>query len=117
MSSRWGDIYNSLKRDGYDVYSPAQHEGECLSPYIVIKIGLLNQVSTFSSTRYVYDLLVYVPKDEYSILEAFVEKVKSDMKKLEPMIMPMHTQTPSFYDDGVKGHMISIQYRSNRFLG
>lgn len=116
MSSRWGDIYNKLKSLGWDVYSPAQHEGECISPYVVIKIGTLGQINGFSSTRYLYDLMLYVPKNMYSELEGLVEKLKSDMKSLEPMIMPMHFQTASFYDDGIKAHMISVQYRNNRKL-
>ena len=34
--SRWEDIYNYLKSKGFKVYSPGQHEGECLSSYVVV---------------------------------------------------------------------------------
>lgn len=115
-NSRWGDIYNKLKEKGFDVYAPAQHEGECVAPYVVVKVGNLMQVGSFSSVQYFYDILCYIPKDEYSTLENYVEEVKKAMKELQPMIMPIHTQTGSYYDDGVKGHMISIQYRNNRKL-
>ena len=37
-------------------------------------------------------------------------KVKRIMKELEPMIVPYGMQTPSYYDDGYKAHMISIEY-------
>lgn len=115
-TSRWADIYKLLKSKGYDVYTPAQHEGECTSKYIVVKIGTLQRAYDFSSVQYQYDLMLYVPREEYSTLENFVEDVKKAMKELEPMIRPMNSQTGSFYDDTVKGHMISIQYMNYRKL-
>lgn len=114
--SRWADIYNLLKRKGFKVYSPAQHEGECTEKYIVVKLGTLQRANDFSSVQYQYDLMLYVPKDEYSELEPFVEDVKKVMKELEPMIKPLNSQTGSFYDDIVKGHMVSIQYSNYRKL-
>ena len=38
------------------------------------------------------------------------------LKALEPMLMPTHYETPSFYDDTLKAHMISVQYRNYRKL-
>ena len=35
--TRWMDIYKCLQRHGFDVYSPAQKEGECTKPYVVVK--------------------------------------------------------------------------------
>ena len=114
--NRWGDIYKHLKKNGIDVYSPAQHQGECLSKYVVIKVSSASQYNQFSTTRNLYDLMLYVPKDEYSKLEDFIGRVKSLMKELSPMIRPMNFQTASYYDDGVKGHMVSIQYYNYRKL-
>ena len=114
--NRWADIYRTLKEAGHDVYSPGQHIGECLAPYVVVKISTGTQYQDFSTLQYSYDLMIYVPKDDYSVLESYVEQVKSDMKKLQPMIMPLNTQTPSYYDDAIKGHMISVQYRNYRKL-
>lgn len=114
--NRWADIYDVLKDAGISVYSPAQHQGECTSRYVVVKLGTLQRLRDFSSVQYVYDILVYVPKDEYSELETFVEEVKEVMKKLSPMIKSANSQTGSFYDDLVKGHMVSIQYTNNRKL-
>jgi len=56
--------------------------------------------------------MCYVPKNQFTYLEQYVDKVKTIMEGLKPMIMPMHYETPSFYDDTVKAHMISIQYRN-----
>lgn len=112
--NRWGDIYKHLKSKGFDVYSPAQHEGECITKYIVLKISSSAQISGYSSERCTYDILLYIPKNEYSQIEDFVSEVESAMKELEPMIMSMHYKTAPYYDDQVKGHMVSIQYRNNR---
>lgn len=108
--SRWQDIYKHLKIHGFEVYSPGQHEGECTSPYVVVKDAGTVKLESFSSNRSLYDILCYVPKDHFSKLEPFVHSVEESMKGLYPMIRPAHYKTPSFYDDTVKGHMISVQY-------
>ena len=114
--NRWGDIYKTLKSAGFDVYSPAQHEGECITPYIVIAVSSVAAIGNFSSTQNLYDLMLYIPRDSYSMLEDYTESVKQAMKSLEPGIKPVNYQTPPYYDDSVKGHMVSIQYRNNRKL-
>lgn len=112
--SQWKTIFRHLTDAGYDVYSPGQHEGECISPYVVVRDAGMNRLGNFSSTQNLYDILCYVPKDQFSTLEPFVEGVKETMKGLYPGIVPMDFQTASFLDDTVKGHMISVQYRNNR---
>lgn len=112
--SRWIDIYRHLKSAGFDVYSPGQHEGECLSPYVVVKDAGASRVGEFSSTKNLYDILCYVPKDQFSQLEGFVSRVEGSMSGLFPMIRPAHYKTASFYDDTVRGHMISVQYINYR---
>lgn len=112
--TRFMDIYSHLKYNGVEVYSPGQKQGECLSPYTVVKCSGTLQIPGFSSTRTLYDVMCYVPKDRYTQLEQYVAQVKAYMDQLQPMIMPMYFETPSFYDDSVKAHMISIQYRNNR---
>lgn len=115
--SRWKDIYDLLKSKGFDVYSPAQHEGECISRYIVVKVGTSQAESNgFSTNQKQYDIMMYVPKDEYSTLEGFVEEVEEAMKDLYPMLKPMRYESGSFYDDTVKGHMVSVQYYNYRKL-
>lgn len=108
--SRWQDIYKHLKGAGFEVYSPGQHEGECVSKYVVIKDAGGSQHGDFSSTRSLYDLLCYVPKDQFSQLEPFVKQVEGSMAGMYPIIRPTYYRTPSFYDDTVKGHMVSVQY-------
>lgn len=110
--TRFMDVYKHLSDNGIEVYSPAQKSGECTSPYVVVKDGGTTKFNNFSSTQTVYDVMCYVPKNKFTELEKFVATVKTIMKKLEPMIMPMYFETASFYDDSVKAHMISVQYRN-----
>lgn len=108
--SRWQDIYEHLTEKGFSVYSPGQHQGECLSPYVVVKDMGGSRFGGFTSMRHLYDLMCYVPQDNFSELEPFVQKVKTAMLSLYPMIRPAHFETPSFYDDTNRSHMISVQY-------
>jgi hypothetical protein len=72
--------------------------------------------SSFSTDVDLYAILCYVPKNRYSSLEPLVQKVKMSMKELEPMILPYGSQTPSYYDDSLKAHMISIEYKNYKKL-
>lgn len=116
MNSVWKEVFKSLEIAGFDVYPPATKIGECKTPYVVLKDDGTNQTNSFSSTTTYYTLMCYVPLNEYSSLYEYKESVKEAMKTLEPMVMPMHYETASFYDDTVKAHMISIQYRNHRKL-
>ena len=109
--SRWQDLYLFLASKGYDVYTPCQKEGECLSKYIVIKYAGSVKADMISSRRDLYDLILYVPKANYSQLESFVQQVISDMKEIEPLFMPYdNQQDTSYFDDSVKAHFVSIVY-------
>lgn len=115
-NSRWQDIYSHLKKVGFDVYSPGTKTGECTSAYLVIKNDGSSKHISFSTDVDLYSIMCYVPKDKYSTLEPLVQKVKKSMKELEPMILPYGSQTPSYYDDSVKAHMISIEYKNYKKL-
>lgn len=114
--SRWQDVFLHLKNAGYEVYSPGQKVGECLSEYIVIKSNGSSKHTSFSTDVDLYSVMCYVPKEKYSELEPFVKKVKDTMKGLEPMILSRGSQTPSYYDDSVKAHMISVEYKNHKKL-
>lgn len=110
--SRWQDIFLHLQSAGFDVYPPSIKVGECESKYIVIKNDGGTRHSGISTDDDFYAVMCYVPKQAYSSLEPFVQRVKQSMKGLEPMILPYGSQTPSYYDDSVKAHMISIEYKN-----
>lgn len=114
--SRWQDIFLYLKKEGFEVYPPGSKVGECLSEYIVVKNNGSSKHASFSTDIDLYSIMCYVPKERYSKLEPFVQKVKKIMKGLEPMILQSGSQTPSYYDDSVKAHMISIGYKNYKKL-
>lgn len=114
--SRWQDIYLHLKKSGFDVYSPGVKTGECVSEYIVVKNDGSSRHASFSTDVDLYAVMCYVPKEKYSTLEPLVQNVKKIMKGLEPMIKPYGSQTPSYYDDSVKAHMVSIEYKNYKKL-
>ena len=110
--SRWQDIFLHLKKVGFDVYSPGTKVGECTKEYIVVKNDGSSKHPAVSSDNDLYAVMCYVPKESYSRLEPMVQEVKKAMKGLEPMILPYGSQTPSYYDDSYKAHMISIEYKN-----
>lgn len=112
--SRWQDIFLHLKSAGFDVYSPATKIGECQAEYIVVKNDGSSRLAGLSTDDDIYAVMCYVPKLAYSSLEPLIQRVKKSMKELEPMILPYGSQTPSYYDDSVKAHMISIQYKNHK---
>lgn len=114
--SRWQDIFLHLKKAGFDVYSPGVKVGECTNEYIVVKNDGSSKYTSFSTDVDMYAVMCYVPKSKYSQLEPLVQRVKEKMKELEPMIFPYGTQTPSYYDDSYKAHMISIEYKNYKKL-
>lgn len=115
-ASRWQDIFKHLKKHGFDVYSPGVKVGECMTEYLVVKNDGSSKHISFSTDIDMYSVFCYVPKDKYSSLEVLVQRVKAAMKELEPMILPYGMQTPSYYDDSFKAHMISIEYKNYKKL-
>lgn len=113
-ASRLLDIYKFLQSKGHEVYFPAQKVGECKKPYIVIKDEGLTQLLNFSSKLQLYSIMAFVPGTRFGDLEPLINQVDEEMKELFPMIKSTNFRTPSFYDDVIKGHMISSQYRNAR---
>lgn len=111
-NSRWQDIFFHLKTKGFDVYSPGTKVGDCITRYIVVSnSGSVRHVGISTDDDF-YSVMCYVPKQQYSGLEVMVQEVKAAMKELEPMILPYGSQTPSYYDDSIEGHMVSIEYKN-----
>ena len=115
-SSRWKDLFNHLKQKGFDVYPPATKVGECTSPYLVVKMEGSTKLPQFSTDKELYSVLCYVPLSNYSDLESYKQSVKEAMKELKPMFYPNGFETASYYDEFVKAHMISIEYRNYKKL-
>lgn len=109
--SRLKDLYKYLKAEGYDVYFPEQHVGECLKPYLVIKYSGSVPIQGISTRADLYDIFIYVPRDKYSLLDEMVQSVVKVMAGLKPLFFKYNDQqTASVYDDDVKAHCVSIEY-------
>lgn len=115
-NSRWQDIFKCLQKEGFDVYPPGIKVGECKSRYIVVKNNGSSVHSSFSTDVDLYSVMCYVPRTKYSELEPMIQEVKQAMKELEPMMLPRGSQTPSYYDDDYKAHMVSIEYKNYKKL-
>lgn len=114
--SRLQDLYRHLKSKGFDVYFPGIKSGECTKPYIVIKNDGGTKHTSFSTNVDLYSIMCYVPKQSYSKLEPYVMSVKMAMKEIIPLFHEHGQETPSYYDDSVKAHMVSIEYRNYKKL-
>ena len=109
--SRWQDLYKFLTSKGHDVYPPGEKLGDCLKPYLVVKYSGTVSSSTASSRRDLYDIMVYVPKGKYAMLEVEVQKVISELKEVSPLFLPYDMeQDESVYDASVSGHYVTITY-------
>ena len=78
--SVWQSIFRHLKKEGFEVYSPGMKTGECTSKYIVVKNDGSSRHTSFSTDVDLYAVMCYVPKDNYSELESYVQQVKEAMK-------------------------------------
>ena len=108
----WQTFYEQLKKEGFEVYSPGQKRGECTSKYVVIKNygkGLYSNISTYEQ---LYDIICYVPKNNYSELEDYVESVKKCLNGLKSkyMVRFKHQDDSSYFDEEIKGHQLSFRY-------
>lgn len=108
----WQIIFKHLTDNKIDVYAPSQHIGECKKPYVVLKDGGSVQFNECSSTANTIDVLIYVPKNQFSKIEGYKNKLKQILKEAEKIMMIRSTyfETASFYDEEVKAFMISLQY-------
>lgn len=108
--NRYKDIFLHLKSKNFNVYPPASKLGECTETYLVLKVGGSTKSSSISTNIDIYSVLIYVPQNKYSILDSIIQDVKKAMKELYPMIREYGVQTPSFFEEAIKAHMVSIDY-------
>lgn len=110
----WEQISQTLRGHNIDVYPPSTKVGECTKEYVVVKADGAAQIGSFSSQSVYYTFMLYVPRNAYNQLERFKRIVKDIVSvDLSPMLMPTGQETPDFYDDTVKAHMVSITYRNS----
>lgn len=103
-----------LKENGIDAYPPATKKGECTKEYVVVKNSGASQIGTYSSEVHYTDILCYVPQNKYTSLERFKNRVKEIIhNNLYPRLMETGTETQDYFDDDIKGFMVSFMLRNN----
>lgn len=119
--SVWELVADELIKNGIKTYPPATKIKQCTEPYVVLKLGGAYRVKTYSTQREYYQILLYVPKNQYSKMADFEERVRRvlDNPPLFPMIMPSGQTENDFFDDNIDAHLriiIYYNYKRNRHL-
>lgn len=112
--SQWEKLFNFLKENGFEIYSPEQKTGQCTSPYLCITYGGSSKRPDCSTNDDIYTIFCYVPKGRYSFLDTYVHQVKKVMDKFYPQFIPSGFETASYYDEDIKAHMVSIDYINHK---
>lgn len=107
-------IYDNLKSEGFDVYFPGQHVGVCKSRYVVVKPGMDIPYVDYSTNIIYYDLLLYVPQRNFSSYAGFLNDVEKAMTKIFPTLRCTNNRSQPYFDDSVKGWMVSTEYVNYR---
>ena len=109
-------MYDVFVEKGMEVYYPTQKIGECESEYVVVKKDGGTAHSFASSNIDHYSVLCYVPQARYGDIEKLVMKAKVVMNNLFPLLTQLGSETPSFYDETIKAHMVTIFYKNYKFI-
>lgn len=112
--TRLQDIYNCLNSQGFQVFFPGQHVGDCIQEYVVVKPGVTTAYLEFSTNIAYYELLCYIPEDYPTRIEIFQNQIQKAMLELSPMIRFSNMVTSPYFDDSVKGWMIDLTYQNYR---
>ena len=103
-----------LKDAGIEAYPPATKKGECTKEYVVVKNSGASQLGSLSTEIHYIDVLCYVPFNKYTNLERFKRQVKQIIhNNLYPRLMETGSETIDYYDEEIKGHMVSFMLRNN----
>lgn len=105
-------IFDLLSENGFKVYAPNTHKGECAESYLVLKETNASQYNNYSTQIFLYDVLCYAKN--YTDCLKLKQKVKETMLKARFSVMPTDNETEAFFDDSVKGYMSSIEFRNYR---
>lgn len=76
----WKKAYEALKSSGIQVYSPAQKQGKCTSPYVVL-YDAGQAAGHAKKTAHAYlEAAVHVPLGRYSLLDTVKKQVAAALR-------------------------------------
>lgn len=105
-------IFDFLTDNGFNVFAPNTHKGECNEDYLVLKEANASRFNNYSTQIILYDIMCYAKN--YSDCLKLKEKVRETMLKIQSSVKPTDNETSAFFDEDVKGYMASIEYRNYR---
>lgn len=108
----WETIYLHLKKNGLDVYSLGQHQGKCLTPYLVLRDNGKTRRRGIEKPE--YEVLMYYPADHYSEFSGYIDQVKCAMNELYPCLILKEDEQPHYLDAQVDGYMTSLIYQGTK---
>jgi hypothetical protein len=111
----WQEIFLHLTKLGYEVYSPGQKRDKCSNSYVVIKEDGTSAMAGNVSGYKIFDIIIYHPLDQYSTMEFYVNNLKDDLTKINPL-RPTGNETPSIIDNEVEGYTTSVTYQQFKSL-
>lgn len=115
LTNPWTIIADAIQAKGIDVFPPAVHKGECKKPYVVLKQDGIGQVLDYSSERVYFRFEVFVPSQDYLLLDKVTNEVKSVLdNELYPFLLNSGSQEPDWFDDNINAHMRAFLYHITR---
>ena len=113
-TSVWQIVADILMKYGsLPVFPPATHKGKCTEPYIVLKEDGAAVVLGCSSMYRYFRIMIYVPRNEYSKLDAYEAEVRQIMQEnVFPLLLPRGSQESDYYDDNYDAHLRQLLYRN-----
>lgn len=104
-------IFGLLKENGFNVFAPNTHNGECVDDYLVVKETNASKFVNYSTQTVLYDIMCYAKN--YTDCLKLKEKVRETMLQAHH-VKPTGNETSAFFDEDVRGYMTSIEYRNYR---
>lgn len=71
----WKRAYEALKQSGIAVFSPAQKQGKCVSPYVVLYDAGQSTGRSKKTAHAYLEAAIYVPLGRYSMLDTVKKQV------------------------------------------
>jgi len=110
------NIFNHLKAKGVDAYFIGQHEGECKSPYIVIKDdNTSGQNGSNKVGSQLVDIIFFIPQNQFTKSIGFKSQVKAYLKELK-FLRYTGSETGTVTDDEKKALTFSVFYEIQKEL-
>lgn len=111
----WQRVFLYLQRCEVDIYSPGQHQGECVEPYVVLVNG---GTQGFNGSNQIgsqlIDVIVNYPLNNYSGMEPYMANLIDllSSEDIKHYIRYTGEITPVVVDDTSKSYTATLTYQT-----